>query len=385
MIDTIRLKLNKFKVINSDNFFCKRGTEKFIPFIDTLNNNQCYSTIFSEGNYQEYHLKSYIKYEPHFYRPSRIVVKDIPVNPIRFWLEIEVSLPKVLYGHNFYEIQQTQFETVINSLYDMLLQFGIQIDLNELRTTTSISRIDFCKNILIRSTAKNFIQLLLKFQKDRSHTYDKFDTSVLFANKQQGLIAYDKIEEITKVLRDKSYNNRASKEYEVAKILNSHKRNVIRIEHRLLNRQTIKREIGPITGSYPLTFENIFKTDISSRILLKHWSKAISEEKLKLLLLGEKQVSFIFDELKKSAEHSSKKFNPFSTTYIKLLYEVGEKETNRRILSVKSSGTLNNHKKQFLALAQQVFFTIRGWRTISALQNHYRTFRYSLSLLFQLN
>ena len=208
---------------------------------------------------------------------------------------------------------------------------------------------------------------------------------MLFANKQQGLIAYDKIEEITKVLRDKSYNNRASKEYEVAKILNSHKRNVIRIEHRLLNRQTIKREIGSITRSHPLTFENIFKTDISSKILLKHWSKAISEEKLKLLLLGEKQVSFIFDELKKSAEHSSKKFNPLSTTYIKLLYEVGEKETNRRILSVKSSGTLNNHKKQFLALAQQVFFTIRGWRIISALQDHCRTFPYSLSPLFQFN
>lgn len=378
MIDTIRLKLTKFKVRSRDNYFCKTSVGKQLPYIDTLNNNNCYWTIFSDGNYQEFHLKSSIKYQPLGYRPSRIVVKDIPVNPIRFWLELEFSLPKVLYGHNFHEIHQAQLEAIINSIYDMLLQFGVQIDTEELRTTTSISRIDFCKNELIQTPAKDFIALLLKFQKNRSKTYDKFDTSVLFGNKQQKLIVYDKIEEITKVLRDKTYNNRASKEYELAKMLASNQKNVIRIEHRLLNRQTIKRELNPILGHYPITFEELFNTDLSSKILLKHWHKTISEEKLKLLLLGEKRISFLYDEFKKSAEKASQKFNPLSVIYTLLLSDVGEAETNRRIVANKSTETLYVYKRKFNALAQKVFFTIRGLKTTDLSLNLCKSFLGSL-------
>lgn len=390
MIDTVRLKLSRFKIVNKDNFFRVTKAGTIIPYINTLADNVCYRTIPSDGNYQEFHLKSHIKYEPLGYRPARIIIKDVPKQQIRFWLVIEVSLPKVFYGHNFYEIHEAQFEAIINSIYDMLLQFGIQIDIEELRVTTGISRVDYCKNVLIQSSAKSFANLMQKFQKSRSRTYDKYETSVLFANKQQGLTVYDKVAEVTKILRKKNYNNRTSKEFEVARILNEHKKihelEVIRVEHRLLNRQTIKRELSPFINSpYPFTLREIFDARVCSQLLLKHWSKTISEEKLKLLLLGDQNLSTLFDGIVTTTEKASIKFNPLSTLYIKLLAEVGEKEADKRILRIKSSGSLNNYKKQFRAIAQEVFFMIRGSKTIDVLLNRCRNFLFSLLPLSQLN
>lgn len=389
MIDTIRLKLTRFKVINTDNFFCGTNAQSLIPYIDTLKDNKCYWDIPSDGNYQEYHLKSYIKYQPLGYRPSRIVIKDIPIHIIRFWLEIEISLPKVIYGHNFCELQKDHFGIVINSLYEMLLQFGVQIDPEELATTTSISRIDFCKNVLIQSSAKDFIRLLQKVRKKRCVTYDRYETSVLFGNRQQGLIVYDKVEEITKVLRDKKYNNKASKEYEVAKIVDAYKKahglEIIRIEHRLLNRQTIKREIGLLIGRYPLSLKDVFDTRICSAILQKHWFRAIPEEKLKLLLLGEKNLNLIFDRIATASNQLSSPFNPLSVIYVKLISEIGEKEADKKILRIKSSSSLNNYKKALQSFAPQIFFMIPALKIIGKLLNPYKNFLPFLFLLFLFN
>lgn len=390
MIDTVRLKLSRFKIINKDNFFRVTKAGTIIPYINTLTDNGCYRSIPSDGNYQEFHLKSHIKYEPLGYRPAKIIIKDIPKQQIRFWLVIEVSLPKVFYGHNFYEIHDAQFEAIINSIYDMLLQFGIQIDIEELRVTTGISRVDYCKNILIKSSAKSFANLMQKFQKSRSRTYDKYETSVLFANKQQGLTVYDKVEEVTKILRKKSYNNRTSKEFEVARILNEHKKihdlEVIRVEHRLLNRQTIKRELSPLINSpYPFTLREIFNAKVGSQLLMKHWSKTISEEKLKLLLLGEQNLSTLFDGLVSATHKASFKFNPYAALYIKLLSEVGEKAADKRILRIKSHGSLNSYKKELLEVAKEVFFMTRDLRTIERFLKQLVALMFSTVPLFQRN
>lgn len=393
MIDTVKLKLDKFKFINRVNFNNPKRPDSLVPLIDTLENNSCYWSLPTNGNYQEFLLKSHIKYQPFGYKPAWIVVKDIPFsrNRIRFWLEIEISLPKVFNGHNFYELQENQFNGATQAIYNMLLQFGIQIDIEELRTTTNIIRIDYCKNTLIQSPVKDFIKLLQKLHKSRSRICYEYESSILFGNKQQGLAIYDKVTEVTKVLRDKYYNNRESKEYQVAKILDTYRKvhglEVIRIEHRLFNQQTIKRELSPLVGFYPFTFKDLFNSQVSSKLLLKHWSKTLSEEKLKLLLLGEKNLSFIFDEVKKALGEKSKGSSDQLAFLIKLFSEVGEVETTKRILKTKSISTVDKNKKSLNELIQQVFFMIPDLRIIKRLLNHFKILNrsfYQLSQIFNM-
>lgn len=391
-IDTVKLKLNRFKIVNRDTFYHPKSPDSLIPFIDTLRNNSCYWSIPSDGNYQEFHLKSYIKYQPFGYKPAWVAVKDVPFsrNRIRFWLEIEISLFKVLNGHNAYEyaLQENQFNEVTQAIYNMLLQFGIQIDIEELRTTTNIIRIDYCKNTLIQSPVKDFIKLLQKLRKSRSQICYEYESSILFGNKQQGLAIYDKVEEVTKVLRNKYFNNRESKEYQVAKILDTYRKvhglEVIRIEHRLFNHQTIKRELSPLIGFYPFTLKDLFNSQVSSKLLLKHWSKTLSEEKLKLLLLGEKDLSFIFDEVKKALGEKSKGSSDRLAFLIKLFSEVGEEETNQRILKTKNISTLDKNKKSLNELIQQVFFMIPALPIIKRLLNHFKVLNLLPYQLFQI-
>lgn len=389
-IDTVKLRLNRFKVINRDTFYHPKKPDSLIPFIDTLENNSCYWSLPTNGNYQEFLLKSHIKYQPFGYKPAWIAVKDIPFsgNKIRFWLEMEISLPNVFNGHNLYEPQDNQFNEVTQAVYDMLLQFGIQINIEELRTTTNITRIDYCKNTLIQSPVRDFIKLLQKLHKPRSRICYEYESSILFGNKQQGLTIYDKVEEITKVLRNKYYNNRKSKQYQIAKILDTYRKihglEVIRIEHRLFNHQTIKRELGPIIGFYPFTFKDLFNSQVSSKLLLKHWLKTASEEKLKLLLLGEKNAAFIFDEVEKVIGEKSRRSLDRLTLLIKLFSEVGEEGTNKRILKIKHTSSLDKYKRSLHELIQQVFFMIPDLRIIKRLLNPFKVLNLLPYQLFQI-
>src|SRR5256885_8191838 len=165
-MDTIVFKLFLFKLLTSDNFYHKSG--KAVPLVNTLENRSCYWTIPTDGFYQEYRLKSSLKYQPLGYRPWRVRIKDIPQNRVRFWLEIEASIPKTLFGHNLYETQEAQVEEAVKAIYDMLLQFGIETSIEEIRTNTKISRVDICKNILIQTPTGDFIKLLQKLQKKRA-------------------------------------------------------------------------------------------------------------------------------------------------------------------------------------------------------------------------
>lgn len=353
MTDTIRLRLFYIRVINSNNFYCTTTKGKKLPYINTLSNLACYGTIPSDGNFQAYRLMSYLKM-PNGYIPALIEIRDIPFTKMRFSLVVEVAQPKILNGHNLWEIYDYQCEEVIHAIYVMLLQFGIEISIEELQNTQNISRIDFCKNIIIQTPVKNFISLLQKLKKQRSKTNSEYSTTVYYDTKKKRLVVYDKIKEVIA----KADKNPESITYKLAKLLITLQEisniQVIRVEQRLYGRQAIIRELAPIIDSKEITFKSLFSHKVASYILNKHWSNLAHEEKFKTLLLGGEDLHTIFTETAKVARQQQKKNNPFFALYPKLLSDIGEEATNKDIKGMRSSRRLIDYKKELFDLVKLI-------------------------------
>lgn len=352
MMDTIRFRQYRFRVLTTDDFYCTTTDGKTLPRIDTLTNLKCYSTIPSDMNFQAYRLKSVIKTN-YGYTPALIEIRDIPFTWKRFHIVIEIALPKVLYGQNLNEIYEHQWEEIIQAIYTMLLQFGIQISIDELRDTPHISRIDFCKNIVIRSSVEDFIALLQKLKKQRSRTYSKYDTTVSYGTKKKRLVIYDKIKEVI----CNASSDESATTYKLAKLLITLQEvsdiHVIRVEQRLYGRQTIVRELKPLFNSEDITFKSLFSQKVASYILTKHWAKVTHEEKFKLLLLGEKDLHIVLAEISKAARQQPKKnVNPLSILYSKLLFDIGEEATIKDIKSIRSARSLDNYRKSLYELVR---------------------------------
>lgn len=369
MIDTTKTEHYHFKVHNSDNFYSKTTKGKALPLIDTLKNVNCYETIPSTGKFERYNLKSYLKTSLG-YTPACIEIRDIPFTWRRFRLIVDVSLPKVLRGHNVFEIYDYQFKEIIDAVFEMLLQFGIEISKYELETTTHIRRIDYCKNILIDTPIIQYVFLLQRFKKPWSITFSKYDTTVIFGTKKKKLVIYDKAIEVIR----KSLKCKDTPAYKIARLLITLQEiaelNIFRIEQRLYGRQAIVQEVSSVIGTKDITFKDLYSEKVASHVLSKHWQKVASEDKFKTLLLGEQNVNVILEQLVKIAKQQGRRnVNPLYVLYPKLLSDIGEEATSKAIKGMRENRTLIKYKNELYSLIHQLPMygdtRLKDYRTIT--------------------
>lgn len=350
MTDNMRARLYKFNVFAPTNYY---NYSAVAPRINTLANFACYATIDSNNKYVCYQLKKYLKTSSG-YRPYKILIQDIPFARRRFRLLIDLSLPKALFGNNLSEIREYQLHEVIEAVYSLLLEFGIEISKEELLNTPHISRIDYCKNIYIQSNVEELVLLLKKCKKPRSRIYYCYPTSISIGTRKKRLNIYEKTSEVIA----KANKKPASTTYKLARVLKasqkSYNTQVFRIEQRLYGRQTIARELKGIIAPRDITFKSLFSEKVASYVLNKHWTSLVNEEKFKTLLLGEQELDVITAEIIKLAGHKQKKKVPFFASYTKLLADKGEALANKDLRLKKSATSTKTYKKELYELLKQL-------------------------------
>jgi len=350
MIDSTRVRLYKFSVFAPTKYY---NYDIVTPRINTLTDFSCYATINTNNNYVCYSLKKYLKTSSG-YRPYKILIQDIPFARRRFCLLIDLSLPKALFGNNLSEIREYQVHEVIDAVYSLLLEFGIEISKEELLNTPHITRIDFCKNIVIQSHVEELISLLKQCKKSRSRIYYYYPTSLSIGTKKKRLNIYEKNREII----DNASKNPAATTYKLARVLRalqkSYDTQVFRVEQRLYGKQTISRELRGIISPEDITFKSLFSEKAASHILYKHWTSLVHEEKFKSLLLGEQELDTITAEIIKLAGHKQQKKIPYFATYIKLIAANGEEIANKDLRLSKGSTSTKTYKKELYKLIRQL-------------------------------
>jgi len=262
MIDTIVLTLTSC-------MYHINEPDKFRPSAARIGDG-----ITAKQNPTKKELKAGI-YKPHLTLSSR---------PNKFgtyepMLKIELSLPKLMFGNNFNELQYKDFAIVNSRLVTVLATMGVQVTTKVL-TNAPVAAIHYAKNILLTdgSTPYHYINKIkeanVQFSLDVNQTdYRNEGHSYKWHANSYEVVFYDKIRDLEKA---KQSDKRALEKDNVLQVsllkqfATRRKLEVLRMEVRLNKRQKMQQLFNKLTIKAPLTFKTLFKPAISKKVLLHY-------------------------------------------------------------------------------------------------------------------
>lgn len=267
MIDTIVLILHK------DSYQITKP-EMFSPCAYWVINNQPGTGIISKQNPTKKELKAGI-YKPHLTISHRFNAAGV-YEPM---LKIELSLPKLLFGNNFNELQYKDFDAVANKLLKVLDTMGVQTCLEHL-VQARVSTVHYAKNIpftdgsipfhYINKIKESNVKLSLDVNqtdyRNEGHCYKWHCNSY-------EVVFYDKIKDLQTAQKSvkRSLEKDCELQFTMLELIKSiNKLEVLRMEVRLNKRTKIKQLFQKLHITTDLTFKKLFKPAISKKILLHY-------------------------------------------------------------------------------------------------------------------
>jgi len=207
--------------------------------------------------------------------PKKTVIHKGGGTELSYNIEVQASLPKLLYGTNLYEITPADLDDIYNKLQEVLKKVGVDVTIENLKKTV-LRRVDFSKSIRLNGmygSANQAIKELSRIgykQRTEMRLRDYLDYSkgcaLKFQNNTQGYCIYDKFGEVVA----NGYTD-IEKEWVEWMKENHQVRNLIRFEFSLQRKQSLdaflKRRI--VGKKKDFTLKDIMDVELSKRILLE--------------------------------------------------------------------------------------------------------------------
>lgn len=291
MIDTVAL-------IFDDGRFHITDTKLFHPDAQQLILNP-YAVQNKQGRVEAYQNPTAKDRKDGVYKPRLTLTRRSYSKPI---LKVELSVPKLLYGNNFDELDDSDFDAVVEALQSVLGKMGVMVA-KEAIASAKISKIDYSKNFVFddRTTVSSILSMLNKAKlsnwldlterrfQDQGHAFHLFCKSHEF-------IAYDKIAELTRSKskavekEDREYNPQMSL-FDV-KRRSGYPIEILRVERRLKGRQKMKRVFKGFGLSDDLQFRELFSKGLSKKLIQMVWNDLL--DGLKYVAMEEMSVCETF-------------------------------------------------------------------------------------------
>lgn len=278
MIDTVKsfVQYGEFEIFNEEKFspsargfWTNRGANRCVqnPTRDELD----------KGNY----------------KPKLTLIKRAIRGGRYMGLIIEFSAPKLIFGNNYNELQDVDFELLISTLQSKLYEMGVVVSKQSL-INSQCTKVHFGKNILLKNSSSNLVistlsKLKIPKRLDNCNT-DFSNGGQLFrihANPFE-YVFYNKIKDLqqSKISDKRSIedDNRVQAHLLDSILLD---KEVLRTEVRLNTAKKIKdvlRKCGIEKQS--LSLKDIFSKDLSCKVLNHFWNIYI-EPSLDVVLLSE--------------------------------------------------------------------------------------------------
>jgi hypothetical protein len=208
-------------------------------------------------------------------------------------LHVQFSVPKLLYGNNFQEVDENDFDAVVKRLKEEFFRRGFKI-VPERIINAKVVGIHFAKNILLEG-GLNCSMVLNQLYKAVDINQRQDFTKVNFGNGGQIIhihtqdyefVMYDKVKELQQyaISPKKSVDKQS---YTQLNLLESdYQRKYLRVEFRMTGQKAIKRKIKSYAGedtSLLLTFVELFNRNLSRELLMQYWEREIKAKYLKIL------------------------------------------------------------------------------------------------------
>lgn len=200
---------------------------------------------------------------------------------LAYELAIELSLPKLMHGNNFTELTDADFEAVVKKLSDtMRSTYNVWV-LPHILEQASVRKIDYSKNIVFTDRTPVSVIVGNIRTADISKTYDVQNTD--FKNgghiwhihtNSLDLAFYDKVADLhqEKVSAKRSYEKDGFVQMSLLDELEKQKKvSVARVEIRINGLVKLRNELKAVGIESGTTFKEMFSTDISKKVLLRHW------------------------------------------------------------------------------------------------------------------
>lgn len=218
-------------------------------------------------------------------------------------LRIEFSIPKLLLGNNFEELDETDYKAIILILHDKLEDMGVSISYSNL-DKANVSAVHYSKNISLTdfTTPYYLLKELSKIDLNQKLDINKTDyrnegQCLKFHSNYFEIAFYDKLKDLdkAKISEKRAVEKENSIQFD---LFNKNRKplEVLRMEVRLNNRTKLKRTLKEINVQNDLTLHSIFDKNLSQKILLHYYSKI--EKSSSLLSFKPESTSDFLTELK---------------------------------------------------------------------------------------
>lgn len=250
-------------------------------------------------------------------------------------VRMEFSAPKLLYLNNLDELEETDFPRVIDALRLRLETMGVIVSKKVLENAP-VSCIHFSKNVLLQDgyTASHLISEMNKINLRKSFDFARSryinDGQSLYAHTtSHQLVIYDKIADLGK--DKKRAIDKEQTFYQLglfSKLKKSSElKEVIRFEVRLSQKQKLNKVLEDLGFSKNPSFKDVFRADISRKVVYGYWEKLIKERNLGLFSISLSNKSIL-----QTLFLTNKTLKPKQAIYLLGLFVLARDENGMRQL-----------------------------------------------------
>ena len=294
MLDTIVLLIpqEKFKILDYEAFTPSAKGLFEPPFYKLEKGYMCCVQNPNKADFEEL-----------IYKPRLTLIKNIINGGYSVNLKIEFSAPKLLFGNNFQELEDKDFSKVAKKLRQKLKEMQIDISAKNLKNA-QVKGIHYSKNIVLNAPSSLVINTLGKLniskRLDTGNTdYRNEGQAIRYHANSYEFVFYDKMQDLEqyKISEKRAIEKDNYAQYNLFTTKEIIKNEVLRMEVRLNSKRKIKEMLEKVELAIPVTFQNLFKKEISQKILLHFWDNSIAPS-LSLILLSEETAYETFYRLK---------------------------------------------------------------------------------------
>lgn len=268
MIDSVSLRINDF-VVYSDKHFTKAQHKELKGEFGVFGIYTTRYTTYPQQCAKEGRYFPQVTIIERKRRTKRGMVPDSPD------LLVQVSLPKLVFGTSIFDFDERLISIAASRISEALKEIGLGVA-PEVILGAVVTRVDFSKIVQIApsyGTTDRILRALAPYDMKQSSDFNRRDYHdgrdgfyVKFYNSSQGLVLYDKFDEIVA-------NGKTNLEQEIARQYKQGKwtKGALRIELSLQKKQTVDSAMRQFTKTKKkqFTLQEVGKNAIAKSCLLR--------------------------------------------------------------------------------------------------------------------
>ena len=227
------------------------------------------------------------------YRPRLRLIR----RPGKLFMQMEFSVPKLLFRNNVDEVCENDFEKVICTLKKRLEDFGVMISEQNL-IEADVSVFHPSKNFILSDgyTSSGVIKELNKINLTRrmdltKDTFRNEGQSLQYYTNSHSLVIYDKLKDLKKPQKRAIDKDQTFYQTSLFDELDKKKETeILRIEVRLSKKIKMNSIMQKIGEDKNPSFQGIFKEEICQKIVKLYWDELILEKNLFIFSLASDPV-----------------------------------------------------------------------------------------------